>query len=190
MPDHDCRPRFFRAFTSPLLLQLLSLDITLTMTRSATAPGAFRRDARPPISSDPAPTPGAVAVSRRRTVVPRPTLHPVSAPTTPADEAGPGRHRRTVPITDAYVRRFWTAAIGPGAVADLLRLAAAAERGRSLLRPVHLDTLLRHRLVVCVRSTIVVPRTVPPVPRSLLTMLPVSLRRDHEEWQTGAPPVS
>jgi hypothetical protein len=160
------------------------------MTKSATAPGAFRRDARPPISPDPAPTPGAVAVSRRQTVVPRPTLHPVPAPSTHADTTRPGRGRRTVPVTDAYVRRFWTAAIGPGAVADLLRLAAAAERGRSLLRPVHLDTLLRHRLVVCVRGTIVVPAEVPRVPRSLLAALPVSIRREQQEWQTGYLPVS
>jgi hypothetical protein len=27
-------------------------------------------------------------------------------------------------MTHAYVRRYWVAALGPGAVADLLRLAA------------------------------------------------------------------
>ena len=84
------------------------------------------------------------------------------APTSGAAEGLPHPHRRTAqprthitpvvwacwngadyPLDHPYVRRFWTALIGPGAVADLLRLATAAQRGRSLLRPVHLPTLTR-----------------------------------------------
>ncbi len=44
---------------------------------------------------------------------------------------------------DDYVRRFWTAVIGPGAVADLLRLMAAAGTDRELKRPVFLAELAR-----------------------------------------------
>ena len=162
---------------------MLLLDINSLMTKSATAPGAFRRDARPPISPDPAPTPGAVALPRRRTAVPRPSLCPVAAPMGHVDRS---RHRdRTVPVTDAYVRRFWTAVIGPGAVADLLRLAAAAERGRSLLRPVHLATLLQHGLIAEVGGRIVVAPVVPSLPRSLVSCLPAGLRREHASWSAA-----
>ena len=155
------------------------------MTKSATAPGAFRRDARPPISPDPAPTPGAVADSRRRTVVPRPTLRPVAAPSRRTVAPGPGRRLRSVPVTDAYVRRFWTAVIGPGAVADLLRLAAAAERGRSLLRPIHLDVLIRHRLIACINGRIVVPGLVPALTADLIRRLPTAVRREHDAWRVA-----
>ncbi len=148
-----------------------------SMTKSATAPGALRRDARPPISPDSAPNPGAVAASRRRTVVPRPMLRPVKAL---GHTARPGSQPRSVPVTDGYVRRFWTAVIGPGAVADLLRLAAAAERGRSLLRPVHLDVLLRFGLVSCRGAIAIVSHRVPLLPPPLVRSLPPRLRREHD----------
>lgn len=78
-----------------------------------------------------------------------------------------------------YVRRFWTAAIGPGAVADLLRLAVAAGRGRSLPRPVHLAALARNDLVWRANGTVFVRATIPPVPAALLSRLPPSLREEH-----------
>ena len=90
-----------------------------------------------------------------------------------------------MPVTDAYVRRFWTAVIGPGAVADLLRLAAAADRGRSLLRPVHLDVLLRHRLVSCQGIIAVVSREVPLLPPALVKTLSPRLRREHDSVVAG-----
>jgi hypothetical protein len=45
--------------------------------------------------------------------------------------------------TDPYVRMFWIPILGPGAVADLCRLTAAATRGRPLKMPIHIDLLAR-----------------------------------------------
>ncbi len=91
-----------------------------------------------------------------------------------------------VAVTDGYVRRFWTAVLGPGAVADLLRLAAAAEGGRSLPRPVHLDVLVRSGLVGGgTGSVVIVSDRVPLLPRHLLATLPPGLRRSHDEWVTS-----
>lgn len=84
------------------------------------------------------------------------------------------------PVTHPYVRRFWTAALGPGAVADLLRLAAAARRGRSLRRPEHLPVLVAAGLVGAAdRRRPVVMLTVPRVPAPLLRRMPPALVREH-----------
>lgn len=80
--------------------------------------------------------------------------------------------------TSRYVRRYWVAAIGPGAVADLLRLAAAAHSGRSLPRPERLTSLLRNGLVVRDGDEIAVPDRVPPLPARLVRRLPTNLRRE------------
>jgi hypothetical protein len=85
------------------------------------------------------------------------------------------------------VRRYWTAALGPGAVADLLRLAAAAEGGRSLPRPVHLDELVRNGLVCGAGHVVMVSARVPLLPRRLLRTLPPALRREHDERATVIP---
>jgi hypothetical protein len=77
------------------------------------------------------------------------------------------------------VRRFWTALIGPGAVADLLRLATAAQRGRSLLRPVHLPTLTRAGLVVYDGRQVLVRTTVPRLEPGDLRRLHPALREEH-----------
>ncbi|HZD22439.1 MAG TPA: hypothetical protein VE569_03430 [Acidimicrobiia bacterium] len=37
--------------------------------------------------------------------------------------------------SDPYVRRFWVAALGPGAVAELLRLISAAGKGEEVRLP-------------------------------------------------------
>ena len=81
--------------------------------------------------------------------------------------------------TDAYVRRYWIPIIGPGAVADLLRLTAAAQSGRSLPEPVHLGSLVTAGLVRREADTLFVPNTVRPLDRSLVKRLPPSLRRTH-----------
>ena len=81
--------------------------------------------------------------------------------------------------THAYVRRYWIPIIGPGAVADLLRLTAAAHSGRSLPEPVHLTSLLTVGLVRRDADTLFVPDTVRPLDRSLVRRLPPSLRRTH-----------
>ena len=81
--------------------------------------------------------------------------------------------------THEYVRRYWIPIIGPGAVADLLRLTAAAHSGRSLPEPVHLPALMRAQLVRRQDATLYVPDTVRPLDRSLVRRLPPSIRRTH-----------
>lgn len=81
--------------------------------------------------------------------------------------------------THTYVRQYWIPIIGPGAVADLLRLTAAAHSGRSLLEPIHLPSLLSAGLVRRDADTLLVPGTVRPLDRSLVKRLPPSLRRSH-----------
>jgi hypothetical protein len=71
---------------------------------------------------------------------------------------------------DPAVRRFWVALVGPGAVADLLRLTAAAHGRRTIRRPVHLGVLLREGLVERNDEQILVHPLIP-------TMLPCHLRR-------------
>lgn len=83
-----------------------------------------------------------------------------------------------IPVTHPYVRRYWTALLGPGAIADLLRLATAAVRHRSLPRPVHLSQLARAGLVCCDGGVIMVRTRVPAVPGPLFARLPPDLRRE------------
>jgi hypothetical protein len=78
------------------------------------------------------------------------------------------------------------AAIGPSAVADLLRLAVAARRGRALPRPLHLPTLARHDLVRTERGgRILVRSTIPPLPATHARRLPPALREEHRlvRWE-------
>ncbi|MBT8165776.1 MAG: hypothetical protein KJO97_09530 [Acidimicrobiia bacterium] len=83
-----------------------------------------------------------------------------------------------------YVRRYWTAAIGAGAVADLLRLMQAAKRHKSIRRPVNTPALVRLGLVVGQANHLWVRSTVPPVPNELLRRLTPALR--HELTQLGS----
>src|SRR3972149_9236326 len=98
-------------------------------------PGKLRRDARPPIEMDAPPAPGTATSSP--TIVPRPWVAVLLF----------DREAHGHAPTDAAVRRFWTAVVGPGAVADLLRLTAAAQTGRRLREPVHLSLLAAEGLV-------------------------------------------
>jgi hypothetical protein len=75
-----------------------------------------------------------------------------------------------------YVRRYWTAVLGPGAVADLLRLITAARRGRSLREPLHLAELARAGLVRFEPGRVCVRETVPPLSPRHLRRLPPALR--------------
>ena len=63
--------------------------------------------------------------------------------------------------SDPYVRRFWCALIGPGAVIDLLRMIRAAESGRTILRPTHTALLATEDLVRKARGRLEVRATVP-----------------------------
>lgn len=80
---------------------------------------------------------------------------------------------------DDYVRRFWTAVIGPGAVADLLRLMAAAQNGCEIKRPVFLSELARFGLAAGRGDVIAVRQFVPPIPAEWMNQLPVTIRKAH-----------
>jgi hypothetical protein len=83
------------------------------------------------------------------------------------------------PLHHPYVRRFWTALLGPGAVAELLRLATAAARGRSLPRPIHLRTLARYRLVTSQGDRLLVRATIPRLTPMQVRRLHPQLRVEH-----------
>jgi hypothetical protein len=124
---------------------------------------------------DAAPAPGTVAACRP-TVVPRPwiTVGFLLGPTT-------GHHP-----TEAAVRRFWTALIGPGAVADLLRLVAAARTGRRLREPLHLAVLAAEGLVHLSPSAVLVSTLVPHLDEGQLGRLRPSLRAEYRTLLGGA----
>lgn len=92
----------------------------------------------------------------------------------------------TYPLSHPYVRRYWTATIGPGAVADLLRLATAAQRGRSLRRPTHLHVLVRSNLAHTTSGTVFVRTRVPELSPFHVRLLPPDLRRAHPTMATVA----
>jgi len=138
------------------------------------APGTVpRNSARPPTRSGaPAPHPGVAVfaidlarptASRRRTVTPA---------VWDRDPAG-------FPTQHPYVRRFWTATIGSGAVADLMRLAVAAQRGRSLLLPTSTGLLAREGLVRWSRGRLLASMSVPPLPDCHVQRMPPLLKREH-----------
>jgi len=151
----------------------------MTNSKHSAAPGgSIRRDDRPPIAPDSAPTPGAADRLRlRRTVWPRPIVSPRVwvSPVWVTPEPG-------YPVTSRYVRTFWTAVLGPGAVADLLRLATAASRGRSLRRPAALSELSIAGLVREREGHIEVRTVIPPLSASQLVSLPPAIRRLHERY--------
>lgn len=125
---------------------------------------ASRRNDRPPI-----PVPGAAdrsPISRptvqRRALV-RPRLWPAAG---------------GYPADHPYVRRYWTAAIGPGAVSDLLRLIRAAEKSLSISRPTYTPALARCGLVMGDGRGLWVRATVPELPPFLLRRLPAYLREE------------
>ncbi len=121
---------------------------------------------------DSAPFPGAVGPSPpvRPTAVPRPLVRPGVWDT---GEGG-------LAMDHPYIRRFWTAAIGAGAVADLLRLATAARRDRPLRRPHSLPALIRAGLVRVAAGRIQVRVRIPQLPPDLVRRLPPPLRREHD----------
>ena len=110
------------------------------------------------------------------------------------------RVRPTVPVTltkgeggfrpsDPYVRRFWVAAIGPGAVTELLRLVRAAGKGEDVRLPRHLPTLLKTGMVKAGSGTLSVTDTFPEVPRELRWRFPPTLAAEHGRVLTSSRPV-
>ena len=118
--------------------------------------------------------PGAVEglAKLRRTVIPRRTVHPV--------EWSDPHHGH--PVAGEYVRTFWTAYLGPGAVADLLRLATAASRGRSLLRPIHLSRLGAEGLVRQLADRVEVRTEIPQLNPHQVRELSPRVRRMHTDY--------
>lgn len=135
------------------------------------APGALHWNARPPVPVAAAPAPGAAEVTLvRPTALPRPYIQPRLAPAN-----GHPSHA----IDDPMIRRYWSALVGPGAVADLLRLTVAARRGKRLRRPLHLSSLLREGLVLRDGEAIVVPERVPCLDDGQQRRLHPSLRAEY-----------
>lgn len=93
-------------------------------------------------------------------------------------ERGPGH----LAPTDPYVRRFWVAAVGSEAIAELLRLVRAAEKGEGVRLPRSLPTLLRFHLARAESSGLIVFDRIPAVPRELRWRFPPSLAADHSRW--------
>lgn len=124
------------------------------------------RDSRPPVALHAASTPGSAgrrSVWRRSIVVPR-----------LLEDGAIG-----FPAAHPFVRRFWTAAVGPGAVADLLRLMAAARSRRSLPLPYHVRVLATVGLVWHAEGTVWVRPTVPPLGGAQLRNISPALRAEH-----------
>ncbi len=130
-------------------------------------PGPVRSDDCPPVATDTAPQPGT---ARRISATPRAIIRPA---------IWPDPLTASVEPTDPYVRRYWSAAIGPSAVADLLRLVTAATRGNPLPYPLYLHVLAAEHLVLHYGSRVLVRERVPLLTPRQLRLLPSWLRAEH-----------
>jgi hypothetical protein len=74
------------------------------------------------------------------------------------------------------------AALGPGAVAELLRLVSAAAKGEEVRLPRYLPQLLRSNLVSIVNGTLAVTSLIPPVPTEMRWRFSPDLAAQHAEW--------
>jgi hypothetical protein len=83
------------------------------------------------------------------------------------------------------VRRFWTAVIGPGAVADLLRLIAATHTGRRLKEPLHLGILATEGLIERDGTIVLVRPRVPHLGERQLRRLHPTLRAEYRRLLDG-----
>lgn len=92
--------------------------------------------------------------------------------------------------SDRYVRRFWVAALGPGAIAELLRLVKAAETGDEVRLPRYLPQLLKTGLVKVIEGRLAVVSRIPPVPIEMRWRFSPDLAMEHsslinDEWREG-----
>ena len=81
-----------------------------------------------------------------------------------------------------YVRCFWAAAIGKGAIRDLLELFLAGLRQRTVHEPFHLGVLVSAGLAEVVEGRIRIPSRVPLLPAPMVSRLNPHLRSDHRRW--------
>jgi hypothetical protein len=139
-----------------------------TSIEISAAPGPSPDD-RPPIGTVPHPGAAEPFDRIRPTVHERPLVRPVVWDVGDSSD---------FPLDHPYVRRYWVPVLGPGAIADLLRLATAAARGRPLPRPRHLADLGRAGLVRTERGVVMVRTGVAPVPERWRRRLPPRLRRE------------
>lgn len=113
---------------------------------------------------------------------------PAGAPVRPTARIRPTVPVRLIPsddgveASDPYVRKFWVAALGPGAVAELLRLVSAAGKGEEVRLPRHLPQLLRTGLVSVVEGCLAVPERIPCVPPEMRWRFTPDIAADHAAW--------
>jgi len=88
-----------------------------------------------------------------------------------------------LPADDPLLRRYWVAAIGAGAVEDLLRLNHAANERRAIRRPLFLAPLMRVGLASVNRDVIWVASRLPLLPREVVDGLPHALRASYAGWR-------
>lgn len=150
------------------------------MVVSATSKASLNDGARPPTAGEAAPPldVAGIASQARPTAGRRPDITPARWP---VGSSGAG-----FATDDPYVRRFWTAAIGQGAVADLMRLAVAAKRDRSLLLPESLGILLREDLARWVNGKLFVRVIIPPLAPAQERRLSPGLKREHRDLASVA----
>jgi len=113
---------------------------------------------------------------------------PAGAPVRPTARVRPIVPVRHIPTeeglaaSDPYVRRFWVAALGPGAVAELLRLVSAAGKGEEVRLPRHLPQLIRAGLVEVIEGTLAVVERIPLVPPEMRWRFPPDVAAQHAAW--------
>lgn len=129
---------------------------------------------------DAAPASGTTAATTppldtRPTAIPRPLVAPLLFDRN-ADGHDPD---------DPVARRFWCAVVGPGAVADLLRLTAAARTGRRIREPLRLALLAREGLVIRQGDVVLVRPRIPFLGTRHLRMIHPTLRAQYREVATA-----
>ncbi|MDE0377141.1 MAG: hypothetical protein OXK16_14430 [bacterium] len=131
------------------------------------APGTVRLDDRPPVATDIAPLPGAalrVTAQERFRITPR---------------LWPEHLCYGVEPSHPYVLTYWTAALGPNAVSELLRLIMAAKRRSEVPHPVFLSVFCREGLVHFHSRAVWVRPLLPPIGRHHVGRLTPRLRQQH-----------
>ncbi len=137
-------------------------------------PEEMHQEARPPVATHVAPPSGRVG---RPSMFVRPLITPVAL-TRAAPFGAPGNGRQ-FDVRHLYVRRFWTALLGPAAITDLLRLAQAAKEGKRLRLPHTMAILLTEGLAARLTETrFGVASSVKELHPHQLERLPPALRRE------------